>query len=93
MDAIKSEEELAKIEEEKRKKAEQDAEAKRKREERLAKIEEAKKKLAEDVLSIEKEMQEFKRRGMSTIELELFQAEEKYKVQVETFTRAKKSKE
>lgn len=93
MDAVKSEEELAKIEEEKRKKQEADAEAKRKREERLRQLEEERKKLAEDVLAIEKEMSEFKRRGMSPIELELFQAEEKFKVQLETLKKAKKSKE
>lgn len=93
MDAVKSEEELAKIEEEKRKKAEADAEAKRKREERLRQLEEERKKLAEDVLAIEKEMTEFKRRGMSPVEAELFQAEEKFKIQLATFEKAKKSKE
>lgn len=92
MDAVKSEEELAKIEEEKRKKAEQDEEAKRKREERLRKIEEDKKKLAEDVAAIEKDIAEFKRRSMSEVENEIFQAEEKYKIQRETYIRAKKSK-
>lgn len=93
MDAVKSEEELAKIEEAKKAKEEQDAEAKRKREEKLRILEEQRKKLAEDVLTIEKEMDEFKRRGMSDIEKEIFQAEERYKIQRETYIRAKKSKD
>jgi hypothetical protein len=92
-DQIKTEEQLAKEQEEKRKQEEREAERKRKREEALAKLEEEKKKLAQDILDIEKEMSEFKRRGMSPIELELFQAEEKYKIQVETFNKGKKSKE
>lgn len=90
---IKTEEQLAKEQEEKRKKEEREAEAKRKREEKLRELEEAKKKLAQDVLDIEKEMAEFKRRGMSPLELEIFQAEEKFKVQLATFEKAKKSKE
>jgi len=92
MDAVKSEEELAKLEAEKRAKEEADAEAKRKREERLRQIEEAKKKLAQDIADIEKDIAQFKRRGMSDIESEIYQAEEKYKIQRETYIRAKKSK-
>jgi len=92
MDAVKSEEELAKLEAEKRAKEEADAEAKRKREERLRQIEEDKKKLAQDVADIEKDIAQFKRRGMSDIEAEIYQAEEKYKIQRETYIRAKKSK-
>lgn len=76
-----------------RKKDELEAERKRKREEKLRELEEAKKKLAQDVLDIEKEMAEFRRRGMTPLEAELFQANEKYKVQKETFEKAKKSKE
>lgn len=93
MDAVKSEEELAKLEAEKRAKEEADAEAKRKREERLRQIEEDRKKLAQDVADIEKEIAQFKRRGMDEIEAEIFQAEERYKIQRETYIRAKKSKE
>jgi hypothetical protein len=92
MDGVKSEEELAKIEEDKRKKEERDAEAKRKREERLAKLEEARKKLAEEVLVIEKEMEEFQRRNMTPREAELFQLKEKYLVQKATLEQAKVSK-
>jgi hypothetical protein len=92
MDGVKSEEELAKIEEDKRKKEERDAEAKRKREEKLAKLEEARKKLAEEVLAIEKEMEEFQRRNMTPREAELFQLKEKYLVQKATLEQAKVSK-
>lgn len=93
MDAVKSEEELAKIEEEKRKKAERDAEAKRKREEKLRQLEEAKKKLAEDVLAIEKEMAEFQRRNFTPQQKEIFDLEEKYKLQKATLEQAKVSQE
>jgi hypothetical protein len=92
MDGVKSEEELAKIEEDKRKQEERNAEAKRKREERLAKLEEARKKLAEEVLVIEKEMEEFQRRNMTPRETELFQLKEKYLVQKATLEQAKVSK-
>jgi hypothetical protein len=92
-DAIKTEEQLAKEAEDKRKKEERDAENKRKREERLAKLEEQKKKLAEDVLAIEKEMAEFQRRNQTPQQAELFQLEEKYKVQKATFEQAKVSQE
>jgi hypothetical protein len=93
MDAVKSDEELAQIEEAKRKQDERNAEAKRKREERLAKIEEAKKKLAEEVLAIEKEIAEFKFRGLSAQEIEIREADKKYEIQKATFIQAKKSKE
>jgi len=53
----------------------------------------ASKKLKEEVAAIEKEMAEFNRSGMSSVEYEIYQAEEKYKVQLEVFKRAKKSKE
>jgi hypothetical protein len=92
-DAIKTEEQLAKEAEDKRKREERDAENKRKREERLAKLEEEKKKLAEDVLAIEKEMAEFQRRNQTPQQAELFQLEEKYKVQKATFEQAKVSQE
>jgi hypothetical protein len=92
-DAIKTEEQLAKEAEDKRKREERDAENKRKREERLAKLEEQKKKLAEDVLAIEKEMAEFQRRNQTPQQAELFQLEEKYKVQKATFEQAKVSQE
>jgi hypothetical protein len=90
---IKTDEQLAKEAEDKRKKEERDAENKRKREERLAKLEEEKKKLAEDVLAIEKEMDEFRRRGMTPLQAEMFQAEEKYKIQKATLEKAKVSQE
>ena len=93
MDAVKSEEELAKIEEEKRKKAERDAEAKRKREERLRQLEEERKKLAEDVLAIEKEMADFQRRNFTPQQKEIFDLEEKYKLQKATLVQAKVSQE
>lgn len=60
---------------------------------RKSESEAASKKLKEEVAAIEKEMAEFNRSGMSSVEYEIYQAEEKYKVQLETFRRAKKSKE
>ncbi|CAB4153517.1 hypothetical protein UFOVP636_4 [uncultured Caudovirales phage] len=93
MNEVKSEEELKQIEEDKRKQEERNAEAKRKREERLAKIEEARKKLAEDVRVIEKEIAEFKFRGLSAQEMEIREADKKYEIQKATFIQAKKSKE
>jgi hypothetical protein len=92
-DQIKTEEQLAKEADDKRKKEERDAEAKRKREEKLRQLEEAKKKLAEDVLAIEKEMSEFQRRNQTPQQAELFQLEEKYKIQKATLEQAKVSQE
>jgi hypothetical protein len=60
---------------------------------RKSDAEAASKKLKEEVAAIEKEMAEFNRSGMSSVEYEIYQAEEKYKVQLEVFKRAKKSKE
>jgi len=60
---------------------------------RKTEAEAASKKLKEEVAAIEKEMAEFNRSGMSSVEYEIYQAEEKYKVQLEVFKRAKKSKE
>ena len=60
---------------------------------RKTEAEAASKKLKEEVAAIEKEMAEFNRSGMSSVEYEIYQAEEKYKVQLEIFKRAKKSKE
>jgi len=60
---------------------------------RKTEAEAASKKLKEEVSAIEKEMAEFNRSGMSSVEYEIYQAEEKYKVQLEVFKRAKKSKE
>ena len=60
---------------------------------RKTEAEAASKKLKEEVAAIEKEMAEFNRSGMSSVEYEIYQAQEKYKVQLEVFKRAKKSKE
>lgn len=90
---IKTEKELEAEAETKRKNEEAAAERKRKREEALAKLEEQRKKLAEDVLAIEKEMSEFKFRGLSAQETEIREADRKYEIQRATFIQAKKSKE
>lgn len=90
---IKTDEQIAAEQEQKRKDEEAAAERKRKREEALAKLEEQRKKLAEDVLAIEKEMSEFKFRGLSAQETEIREADRKYEIQKATFIQAKKSKE
>lgn len=92
-DQIKTEAQLAKEAEDKRKAEEREAERKRKREERLRQLEEERKKLAEDVLAIEKEMSEFKFRGLSAQESEIREADRKYEIQKRTFIQANKSKE
>lgn len=92
-DQIKTQAQIDAEAEAQRKKDELEAERKRKREEKLRELEEAKKKLAEDVLAIEKEMAEFKFRGLSAQESEIREADRKYEIQKRTFIQANKSKE
>lgn len=79
---VKTEQELARI-----------AANKAKQAERKNAADASAKKLQEEVLAIEKEMEAFKRRGMTPLEAEIFKAEETYKIQKATLEKAKVSKQ
>jgi hypothetical protein len=78
MNAVKSDEEIAKEKEAEEKKQQAIAEAKRKAEERRAKAEAERKRIVEETAKIEEQMAEFSRRNQTEQEKELFNLQKKY---------------